>query len=214
MLMPIECIIFFLSIIINLCRIQSAGISKSSLTSATFVSACLYLLVHSLIPHKEHRFFLPVIPMLIPTIVNSLPRKNVGVSSFTIGALVMVNIGVSAYLGLFHQYGHKPTMDSLHEGMKRYPQGGRIAILTPCYALPFYSYLHPEGLKWNITQLNCIDPYKEVDGKVCTSICVIYLLSDGICERLLLPRPYPGNQPELGLPHRPVQVHCHVHRAL
>ncbi|CAD5227124.1 unnamed protein product [Bursaphelenchus xylophilus] len=118
-----------------------------------------YIIVHSLIPHKEHRFLLPVIPFIIPVVSSIYSRLRPG-SSLLIIALI--NIPLFMFFGGLHQIGHLSVVNELRNGIKA-TNGGIISYLTPCYSIPQYAYLHPDGLKWTITQLDCISVVREGD---------------------------------------------------
>lgn len=125
-----------------------------------FSVPALYITVHSLIAHKEHRFLLPIIPFLClfagiffhSRLSHIMPKCHI----FWIRLLFLVNVSLAGYFGLFHQIGPLSTTYWIVEDAKlRFSKGQHFELvhLMPCFSLPQYSYYH--GLNVTITALDC-----------------------------------------------------------
>lgn len=103
--------------------------------------------IYSLIAHKEFRFILPLLPLLIClSAVGTLCLKE-ALSSFKrkifIAAFVLTNLLPGIYFCLIHQRGSLDAMKILQQeiaGARYYDVD--ILFLTPCHATPLYSQLH------------------------------------------------------------------------
>ncbi|VDN30781.1 unnamed protein product [Gongylonema pulchrum] len=134
------------------------------------ITPILYVTGHSFIAHKEHRFLLPIIPLLClfaGYFLNSgllyWKRKTGNRMIFTrrslwIGLLLVVNIPMALYLGLYHQAGVFTATRWIgeHLASRRFSATKKhfeIVQLMPCFSMPQYSYFH--GLNVSITALDC-----------------------------------------------------------
>jgi len=116
-----------------------------------------YIFVHSMIVHKEFRFLLPVVPILLCYAGQGFKYLSKYVSQRLLFLLVLLlNVPVALYFGLIHQRG---TIDVLHFIRQSNIEDKDVLYLMPCHSTPYYSYLHQ-----NITMrfLTC-EPNTEVD---------------------------------------------------
>uniref|UniRef100_A0A6V7HPF9 Mannosyltransferase n=1 Tax=Bracon brevicornis TaxID=1563983 RepID=A0A6V7HPF9_9HYME len=116
----------------------------------------LTLIVYSLIKHKEFRFILPLLPMIIHICSTVRPPRFLNVQGtkkyILIGILLVTNILPASYFSLIHQRGPLDAMDILRNELKTYDENTLqnhhrrnaldVLFLTPCHALPLYSHLH------------------------------------------------------------------------
>ncbi|KAI6232889.1 Mannosyltransferase [Aphelenchoides fujianensis] len=104
----------------------------------------------------EHRFLLPVIPLLLPYVasyVNRLERFN----TLALWLIVLLQVPLCGYFGLFHQKAPGEMVDFVNEELKERALGpATIAHLMPCYSMPQYAAIHPYGvLGTKIIALDC-----------------------------------------------------------
>ncbi|KAM3721906.1 GPI mannosyltransferase [Dirofilaria immitis] len=133
------------------------AVRNRSIPFVFFYVPALYITVHSLIAHKEHRFLLPIIPLLclfagIFFHNRLLHQYRILWSRF----LLVVNISLATYFGLFHQIGPFSATYWIIENAKlRFSKGQHFQLiqLMPCFSLPQYSYFH--DLNVTITALDC-----------------------------------------------------------
>ncbi|XP_063977844.1 GPI mannosyltransferase 3 [Diachasmimorpha longicaudata] len=107
--------------------------------------------VYSLLDHKEFRFILPILPMII-FICTCTKAPEALKSAHTlkrifIGVFVLTNLIPLSYFSFIHQRGTLEVMKVLRQELGRlegsYARHGVDAMfLTPCHALPLYSHLH------------------------------------------------------------------------
>jgi phosphatidylinositol glycan class B len=97
----------------------------------------------SLVPHKEFRFLLPLLPMFVYVESSWLSCWSCKASRSVLGAVtlgtVIVNIALLGYFGLIHQRGTLDVMKMLGE---RNPRHTNVLVLMPCHSTPLYSHLH------------------------------------------------------------------------
>lgn len=122
----------------------------------------------SVIPHKEHRFLLPFLPVLAMLAAEGesyarkvWPHRPIqGVLRLS----MLLNVCVAAYLNMFHQRG--PVAMSEHIGelagkeADAMPCPMSVHWLTPCHSAPFYSVVHHPI---PMLQLDC-SPSSRVQG--------------------------------------------------
>lgn len=101
--------------------------------------------VYSLLPHKEFRFILPLLPMCLYICTSCTFSLNVKFiktarKSF-VGLLILTNVLPGLYFSLIHQRGSLDLMNVLHKEIIS-TDNSNILFLTPCHATPLYSYLH------------------------------------------------------------------------
>lgn len=127
--------IFFIFVYISIKKLKH--INRIDTDFKLIITVLWTLLVFSMIPHKEQRFLLPLIPMIffvttqqISLICNSF-RK---LAYFT----VLLNTIVLIYLGRYHQIGSIHVMSHL----ATIPPNSTLLFLMPCHSTPLYSHLH------------------------------------------------------------------------
>lgn len=131
--------------------------SRSPLFRLFLLALVLSVAVHSAIAHKEHRFMLPLVPLLAPLLAKCWVSR--ALSARWKLAVALVNGLVFIYCALLHQRAFEPLLGSLREQLDARPgEKGQITYLTPCYALPESAHLHPHGLNWTVNSLDCIVP--------------------------------------------------------
>lgn len=112
------------------------------------VTVCWTLFVYSTLAHKEFRFILPLLPLLIriSTSKNNFPftfriteyRRKILLSVFAIS-----NLLPGLYLCLIHQRGSIDVMRLLETELRvRNSTSKSLMFLTPCHSTPLYSHLH------------------------------------------------------------------------
>lgn len=136
---------FFLSVFT---AIKSWDFSKSR--QVLLISIISTIFVYSLLPHKEFRFLLQILPLCFYCIVQFLSEWSRTKSSLIIWLVAIVilvsNVVPAGYLGFVHQQGTTKVMDSLATIATDYKtQEGRpakILFLMPCHSTPYYSHIH------------------------------------------------------------------------
>jgi len=113
---------------------------------AMFKIIVIVLIIYSIIPHKEFRFILPLLPLCI-YIGSRCYRLNIRMSShkcWIFAALLMLtNFLPGIYFSLIHQRGTIDVMNYLRDEISHANiSSTKILILTPCHATPLYSHLH------------------------------------------------------------------------
>eukprot|EP01025_Chloroclados_australasicus_P026552 TRINITY_DN2638_c4_g1_i1.p1 TRINITY_DN2638_c4_g1~~TRINITY_DN2638_c4_g1_i1.p1 ORF type:complete len:358 (+),score=23.12 TRINITY_DN2638_c4_g1_i1:105-1076(+) len=103
----------------------------------------------SFVGHKEFRFVLHVLGMLMPICGAgmSMLRKRTRI------LVVLGQVPLALYFGLIHQRGGIDTMNWLR---LHAPENTSILFLTPCHATPFYAFMHPKNV--HMTFLDCSPP--------------------------------------------------------
>ncbi|KAL7648671.1 UNVERIFIED_CONTAM: hypothetical protein RMT77_000578 [Armadillidium vulgare] len=113
---------------------------------------CLWgIVIHSLLEHKEFRFLLPILPVLLAIGADSIhtfvkhsfkhekfkKKKNL----LVIIILVIPNTFILLYMGLVHQRGPIDVMHELRNSLD-VKEISSVLFLTPCHSTPLYSHLH------------------------------------------------------------------------
>ncbi|CAH2055918.1 unnamed protein product, partial [Iphiclides podalirius] len=109
------------------------------------VAAALHLTLHSFIQHKEFRFVLPLLPILMylaQSVIVPWSRKATPWKLYLVaGSLLLGNAVPGAYLGLVHQSGTVQVMPLLREAIGNNNRSS-ILFMMPCHSTPLYSHLH------------------------------------------------------------------------
>jgi len=104
----------------------------------------LSMTVYSLPAHKEFRFLLPAMELMMPycgvAISNLLYSSSSSSSSsskaFFVYLLLLIQVVMAAYFSLFHHSGLLQVVSHIREANKP------TLLLTPCHSMPLYSHLH------------------------------------------------------------------------
>ncbi|KAL3076713.1 hypothetical protein niasHS_013509 [Heterodera schachtii] len=122
------------------------------------VAAFIYLVGHSFISHKEHRFLLPILPLIFPYLALELNNYKAKWTNCLKYCYIGLNLLLATYFGLVHQRGPSAVNGRLIELIDTWgPNRERIKILQlmPCFSLPQYAHLHPFSNKTSIQMLDC-----------------------------------------------------------
>lgn len=131
------------------------ALRKRNVNLSLLVISLWYIAFHCFLAHKEHRFILPVIPL---TCIYSgfffLSFRNVRVRKLFMTFLLLVNIPLAAYTGIYHQVAPFSAAEYIASHASSHSLS-RFAILQlmPCYSMPQYSYFH--GFNVSIRALDC-----------------------------------------------------------
>ncbi|KAI8441124.1 hypothetical protein MSG28_009376 [Choristoneura fumiferana] len=121
----------------------------------------LHLALYSFVPHKEFRFVLPLLPILLylaQDVIVPWSRKAKKWQLYLVaGAILLGNAVPALYFGTVHQSGTLKVMPLLREALPN--NRSSILFMMPCHSTPLYSHLHV-----NITTryLNCDPPIGKV----------------------------------------------------
>ncbi|XP_018315655.1 GPI mannosyltransferase 3 [Mycetomoellerius zeteki] len=113
--------------------------------SIMLVVICWTLLVYSSLSHKEFRFILPLLPLLIYTSFTSLKHLNINanVRKRIIAMFMCSDIIIGLFISMIHQRGTLTIMEDLRDEITRTNISSMdMLILTPCHSTPLYSHLH------------------------------------------------------------------------
>uniref|UniRef100_A0A914BUG0 Mannosyltransferase n=1 Tax=Acrobeloides nanus TaxID=290746 RepID=A0A914BUG0_9BILA len=133
------------------------GVKKP--TKLFFYLSAFYIGFHSLLAHKEHRFLLPLLPLLSIYTGHYLGRSH-SYEKFWKYSILLVNFALAIYFCLVHQKGpysaHSAIFEDLEmEFVKNKSFGHKVEIfqLMPCYSMPLYAHFYPH--KVTIQMLDC-----------------------------------------------------------
>ncbi|XP_062561074.1 GPI mannosyltransferase 3 [Armigeres subalbatus] len=115
------------------------------LTSVLFT-----LVVYSMLPHKEFRFLLQILPICLYVSADFLSRWSRKASGklvwFAALVLLVGNAIPAGYLSFTHQRGTLDVMSSLQNIARNYQDenghAAKFLFLMPCHSTPFYSHIH------------------------------------------------------------------------
>ncbi|VDK52452.1 unnamed protein product [Cylicostephanus goldi] len=123
-------------------------------TLLPLLASAVYVLAHTLLPHKEQRFLLPIIPLLC---IYAGPffaaRKASPWRRVLLYTMLAVNAAIALYCGLRHQVGPYHAADSVLTLAAKKGGNASVAALMPCYTIPGHSYFH-DGVD-KIRMLDC-----------------------------------------------------------
>lgn len=118
---------------------------KNDVEAQMCITIIWTLTVYSLLPHKEFRFLMPLLPMMLYISSGVFSNWSVKANSLLIYLVGVVLISANTcsilYLGQFHQTGQLETMSYLREAVKN-ETNPKIVFLAPCHSFPGYSHLH------------------------------------------------------------------------
>ena len=121
---------------------------KNTKLKGFFMSTIVIL---SLVPHKEFRFILPLLPPALACAGQSIYSLEVHFSKKTSSKfifnlililLTITNLFPALYIGVVHQRGAIDVMNWLRRETQSPDRVKSILFLMPCHSTPFYSYLH------------------------------------------------------------------------
>lgn len=126
------------------------------------------IVVHSAIAHKEFRFVLPLLPLLLPYAAVSFDslrgrlvsgqRRAAGaqaarLKSVLAWALVLLQMPMLVFFGRFHQRGTVAVMEHLAAMLPHYTRGPvHVLAMTNCHATPWQAHVHRDE---DMTFLDC-----------------------------------------------------------
>ncbi|XP_060527304.1 GPI mannosyltransferase 3 [Cylas formicarius] len=131
------------------------------------VTIVFSVFVFSFINHKEFRFLLPLLPIMLyisSRFLSAWSRKANVWSVWLVSAIIFLgNVVPTWYLGFVHQRGTLEVMDGLRDIANKDPNNSSFLFLMPCHSTPLYSHLHV-----NVTTrfLTCNPNINEVHGYV------------------------------------------------
>ena len=105
----------------------------SDVSKMIIVSTILTFVIYSILAHKEHRFMIPLTPMILAMMAIGKEKNDKFVDIFCLG-----NIIVGLYFSMIHQGAPHAIMRYLSS--KTEVKG--VLFLTHCHATPFYSDFH------------------------------------------------------------------------
>lgn len=113
-------------------------------------SVAVTLTVFSVLPHKEFRFLLQILPIclfLASDFLSHWSRKASQLVLYIVAlALLVGNIIPAGYLGMVHQKGTLEVMPILRristDFKEETGQNAKILFLMPCHPTPAYSHIH------------------------------------------------------------------------
>lgn len=108
-------------------------------------SIILTISVMSLLPHKEFRFLLVILPHCLYIIVEYMAKWSRSKSHMTIWFVAFVlfaaNLLPALYLGHFHQQAPDKVMNKISE-LAREQKEMKVFFMMPCHSTPYYSHVH------------------------------------------------------------------------
>ncbi|CAG9863628.1 unnamed protein product [Phyllotreta striolata] len=123
--------------------------------------------IYSLLPHKEFRFILPLLPFMLYVSSRFLSAWSRKATKFSVWLATIViftgNLGAAWVLGMEHQRGTLDVMTALRDVSNNDPNNTNLLFLMPCHSTPLYSHLHV-----NVTTrfLTCLPNFNKVDNYV------------------------------------------------
>ncbi|KAG0681647.1 glycosylphosphatidylinositol anchor biosynthesis [Pichia californica] len=124
----------------------------------------IYILVFTLIPHKEFRFIYPMMPVLITYSAYGLLNISTKVSNKVMKLIIILTILTSSLLSYYftqiHEIGELqlPIVIRQHIINENNDNTISIGFLTPCHSTPFQSHFHLSEERVNIWFLTCEPP--------------------------------------------------------
>lgn len=118
------------------------------------ITVLFFALVLSLNPHKEFRFLLPILPLMLFAAALTVARIRFRwptFSRFLLPLLLASSLSAGLYLATLHQRGPITLMAHL----AREPKLQSLLLLMPCHSTPLYSHLHRNV---SVKSLDCEPP--------------------------------------------------------
>ncbi|GAB6022258.1 hypothetical protein CHUAL_006389 [Chamberlinius hualienensis] len=123
--------------------------------------------IYSLIPHKEFRFLMPLLPLAFSMTGKYLASIEHGKSfwnarNFFIISLI-VNVNLSVFFGLFWGRGPLEAIEQVAKRVENDSNIRSVMFLTPCHSMPLYSHLH---LNVSVRFLTCEPNFEKMANYV------------------------------------------------
>ncbi|CAJ0963830.1 unnamed protein product, partial [Mesorhabditis belari] len=129
-------------------------------TTLPLWTSLVYVLIHSALPHKEHRFLLPILPLLILYTGPFALLRNTTIRRAITALILIGNICVSIYFSLWHQVGpYSAASFILRDSLVA---KSRVMTLMPCFSMPEYAYFHNQLATFR--SLDCSPPLHLSNG--------------------------------------------------
>lgn len=104
----------------------------------------------SLLPHKEFRFLLQILPLCLYIIVQYMSKWSRNQSKpliwFVAAVIFVANAVPAGYLGFVHQKGTLKVMEKITDVAQNYKLEEGVApkvfFIMPCHSTPYYSHVH------------------------------------------------------------------------
>jgi hypothetical protein len=123
--------------------------------SAARLTAVFYVAVHSLNGHKELRFLLPVLPLLLLDASASAERLNLKRDGRLLGALRAVNLLAFLFFSLVWQSGSIYSMYQIGSLIPPDATAVSVDLVTSCHATPAHTHLFRPGLRADVRFVDC-----------------------------------------------------------
>ncbi|XP_062516956.1 GPI mannosyltransferase 3-like isoform X2 [Corticium candelabrum] len=106
-----------------------------------FVVMCCYVVIHSLLSHKEFRFMVPLLPLAAVYAGHFCSTISGKWRTTVLVSLIVFNTPVAVYTSLIHQRGTLSVMRYL-DGEAQEGRVESVLFLMPCHSTPLYSHFH------------------------------------------------------------------------
>jgi len=130
--------------------IQNYKKSEYETRLVLLASVAITLTVYSVLPHKEFRFLLQILPICLyisHDFLKNWSKRASPILLWIVALSILVgNLVPAGYLSLVHQKGTLDVMPVLRDISTKYKQesgvNAKILFLMPCHSTPAYSHLH------------------------------------------------------------------------
>uniref|UniRef100_A0A8R1E0L2 Mannosyltransferase n=1 Tax=Caenorhabditis japonica TaxID=281687 RepID=A0A8R1E0L2_CAEJA len=112
-------------------------------TLLPFFATVFYIFVHSLLPHKEQRFLLPIIPLLCIYTGGAFQNLKKWQKP-AVMVMIAINAGVAIFTSRYHQVGPFSAPRRIIEEWRGEHGKLSVAALMPCYSLPGHAFWHDD----------------------------------------------------------------------
>ncbi|CCD72091.1 Mannosyltransferase [Caenorhabditis elegans] len=126
-----------------------------------FFATITYIIVHSLLPHKEQRFLLPIIPLLCIYAGGAFQNLKKWRGS-AMAVMIAINIGIALFTSRYHQVGPFTAPRRIMEEWRGHHGKLSVAALMPCYSIPGHAFWH-DHLD-NLRLLDCSPDLEQLRG--------------------------------------------------
>lgn len=140
-----------------------------------------YVILHSFSAHKEFRFILPILPLILVLAGHALTKlfdaaisakSKILTQSRGIVAIIILNFPQLFYLGVVHQRGPIAVNQYLTDTISKIvdiEETINIHYLMGCHSAPLYSHLHIPGVYINAWHLDCSPQCRSQHEVLCES---------------------------------------------